>query len=222
METLKKFETMSQENLKLAKQEKELAKESLLVGKSEMKRAKARETLVKEELELARIKREWAEKKINLVIEKRNLKKKGYIDIEELDLKTEEETALYNQKVAIIQEQITQISSDTAYLERKIAKRIISLTDDKLDAAKERERLAKVQGKYAKDLNEKAPESKLSLDIEEITYQENALTKARNRIIDMENEIRLKQIELANLKKDLSTKLSEREKIRPITNKSEF
>ena len=57
------FETKSQENLKLAKQEKELAKDSLLVGKSETKRAKARESLVKEEMDLARIKREWAEKK---------------------------------------------------------------------------------------------------------------------------------------------------------------
>ena len=38
----------------------------------------------------------------------------------------------------------------------------------------------------------------------------------------VENEIKIKQIELANLKKDLAAKLSEREKIRPISNKSEF
>jgi hypothetical protein len=222
METINKYETMSQESLKLAKQEKELAKESLLVGKSEIKRAKAREMLVKEEMDLARIKREWAEKKINLVIEKRNLKKKGYIEIEEMDLKNEEEIALYNQKVAIVQEQIAKINTDIAYLERKIAKRIINLVDDKLDAADEREKLGKKQMQYVKDLKQKAAENKLSVDQADIASQENALNKARNTIIEVENEIRNKQIELANLKKDLSTKLSEREKIRPISNKSEF
>ncbi|MFX0026879.1 MAG: hypothetical protein ACFE8M_10760 [Candidatus Hermodarchaeota archaeon] len=222
MESIDKFEVMAQENLKLAKQEKELAKGSRLVGKSELKRAKARELLVKEELELARIKREWAEKKINLVIEKRNLKKKGYIEIEELDLKSEEESALYNQKIAIIQQQITEVSSDIAFLERKIAKKIINLVDDKLYAAKEREKLGKIQGNYAKDLKNKAPENKISIDKDQINKQEKLLSKARNTIIDEESDIRIKQNELSNLKKELSLKLSEREKIRHVTNKSDF
>ncbi|MFW9969494.1 MAG: hypothetical protein ACFFDF_04785 [Candidatus Odinarchaeota archaeon] len=222
MENSNKFEIMAQENLRIAKQEKSLAKDSKLVGKNELNRAKARELLVDKELNLAKIKREWAEKKINLVIDKRNLKKKGYIDIQEADLKSEEDTAIYNQKVAIIQQQIAQLNSDIAFLEKKIAKKIINLVADKIYAAKEREKLAKYQEVYVKDLKANSPENRLSQDLESIKYQEKALNKARNFIVEEETEINKKQIELANLKKQFSLKLSEREKIRPGQTNTDF
>ncbi|MFX1594353.1 MAG: hypothetical protein ACFFCL_16805 [Promethearchaeota archaeon] len=222
MEPINKFENMAQENFRIAKQEKALAKESKLVGKTELKRAKARELLVEKELELARIKRAWAEKKINLVVDKRNLKKKGYIEIQENDLNSEEKTALVNQKIAIIQQQIAQLNSDIAFLERKMAKKLINLVTDKLDAAKEREKLAKIQEIYVKDLKAKLPESKLLEDLDQIKNQEKALNKARSTIVEGETEINKKQIELSNLKKELSLKLSEREKIRPGQSNNEF
>ncbi|MFX0008989.1 MAG: hypothetical protein ACFE9R_01635 [Candidatus Hermodarchaeota archaeon] len=215
METINKFETMAQENLRIAKQEKALAKESKLVGEIELKRAKARESLVEKELELARIKRAWAEKKINLVIDKRNLKNKGYIGIQENDLKSEEKTALFSQKISIIQEQIAQLDSEVAFLEKKIAKKLINLVNDKLEAVKEREKLSKIQENYVKDLKTKVPEINLTKDLEMINNQEKALNKARSIIVEEETAINNKHNELANLKKELSLKLSEREKIRP-------
>jgi hypothetical protein len=214
MENIEKFEKMSQENQRIAQQEKDLAKQAKEVGKSEIKRAKAREALVDKEFELTKIKRAWAEKKINLVIEKRDLKKKGFFEVEDLDLKTEEEVALYNQKIAIIQEQIADLNRDIAFLEKRIAKRMITLVDDKLFASKEREKLAKTQETYVKTLKEKQTQDKISVAENDMKLQEKAVNKARNYITEEEMGINQLQNELSNLKKKLSQKLSEREKIR--------
>ena len=74
----------------------------------------------------------------------------------------------------------------------------------------------------AKDLKEKATEEKISSDKANISSQEVVLNKARNRIIEAESDIHIKQDELSNLKKDLADKLSEREKIRHVLIKDEF
>ena len=63
---------------------------------------------------------------------------------------------------------------------------------------------------------------KLNSDKEAILFQEKLLAKARNRIIEEESQIHMKQNELSNLKKDLAQKLSEREKIRHGLIKDEF
>jgi hypothetical protein len=216
MESIDKIEKIAQENQKISQEEKDLAKQSRNVGKSELKRARARELLVTKELDLTKIKRAWAEKKINLVIEKRDLKKKGYFEVEDLELKSEEDSAIYDQKVAIIQEQIAELNRDIAFLEKRIAKKMIALVDDKLYASKEREKLAKKQEAYAKALKEQQSQDKISIAGNDVKLQEKALNKARKFVEEEERDINARQNELANLKKKFSLKLSEREKIRHV------
>jgi chromosome segregation ATPase len=214
MEEISKIESMAQENSKLAVQEKELAKQSKEVAELELKRAKARETLAEKEFDLTKIKREWAEKKLNLYIQKIEIRKKGLVEFSDSDLKTEEEAAVYNQKVSEIQEEIAELNTETSTLEKKVAKTMLALAKDKIYAAEQREKLSKKQYEYVKMVKGNQPEHKISTAKSQIEIQQKDLVKARNYIVEKEMEIQGLQNELANLKKRLSNKLSIREKIR--------
>ncbi|MFX0060093.1 MAG: hypothetical protein ACFE85_10240 [Candidatus Hodarchaeota archaeon] len=221
MEDVKKIELMAEENSKLAIQEKQLAKQSKGVAQIELKRAKTRELLAEKEFELTKIKREWAEKKMNLFIQKTEVLKKGILDFSDADLKAEEAAASYNRRVAVIQEYIAKIHAETAGIEKKISKTMLNLTKDKIYAAEQREKLSKRQYEYIKAVKSNQPENKISNSKTLIENQEKELAKARKIIVEKEIEIQSLQNELANMKKKLSSKLSEREKIRPTGNFSE-
>jgi len=221
MEDVKKIESMAEENSNFAFQEKELARKSKEVAQSELKRAKTRETLAEKEFDLTKIKREWAEKKLNLFIQKTEVMKKGILEFSDADLKSEEAAASYNRRVAIIQEDIAKIHAETAGIEKDISKAMLNLAKDKIYAAEQRETLSKRQYEYIKAIKSNQPESKISNFKALIESHEKELAKARKIIVEKEMEIQDLQNDLANLKKKLSTKLAEREKIRPTGNFSE-
>ncbi|MFX0106212.1 MAG: hypothetical protein ACFE75_12095, partial [Candidatus Hodarchaeota archaeon] len=85
----------------------------------------------------------------------------------------------------------------------------------KLDEAKQRKNLAKKQFAYVKLVNSNAPGEKVTKAQEAYLKQQKNLTKLETDALEINKEAMEKQNKLANLKKELSEKLSEREKIRP-------
>ena len=213
MAEVKNVERLAEENSNIAKSEKESASELKALAKQTLKMAKAREMLVKNEIDLAKIRERLAEKSKKLVESKEKVKEllKFGNDI----LKAEKIQAIYNEKVAEIQTKIAEIQAKYANVEVEIAEVKIKLANKKFDEAKERDNLAKKQLVYVKLVNTNAPGEKISKAEQAYLKIQKDLTKFETDAMEINKNIVGKQNKLADLKKELSEKLSEREKIRP-------
>ena len=80
--------------------------------------------------------------------------------------------------------------------------------------AHERNNLAKKQLQYIKLARGNASENKITNAEQKYKDQGERVWKFRDKIIKKENQMKSNENELANLKKQLSIKLSEREKIK--------
>ncbi len=218
MEEVKNVESMAIENSKIAKDEKFKAEAMKKLTKQEVKRAKAREMLVKNEIELAKIRENLAEESKKLVERKEKVKK--ILNFSEASLKAELNQAVYNEKVAEVQKDVAEIQRKITHTETEITEVNLKLVRKKLNEAKGRSNLAKKQFVYVKLVNANAPGEKVGKAEEVYLKLQKHLTKFETDAMEINKEMVEKQNKLANLKKQLSEKLAEREKIRPIDSSS--
>ena len=88
------------------------------------------------------------------------------------------------------------------------------LADETMTVANNRNKLAKIQLKYVKIYKANAPKEKISKVEQELNHHQKVLIEARDEVINRTKNIKEKENKLADLKRELSIKLSEREKIR--------
>jgi len=213
MEEVKNVERLAIENSRIAKDEKAKAEEMKLSAKQEVKRAKAREMLVKTEIELAKIREKLAERSRKLV--ERKEKVKNLLKFSEATLLTELSQAHYNENVAEIQKEVAEIQRKIANAETEIVEVNLKHANKKLYESKERGNLAKKQFAYVKLVDSNAADEKVAKAEEAYLNQQNDLVKFDTDTLKINKNLVEKQNKLANLKKELSEKLGEREKIRP-------
>jgi hypothetical protein len=215
VENAENLRIKSQKNLDIAINEKLICQESKITVKQEFKSAKAREVLVRNEIELANLKKKLAEKSKNLVERKGEVK--GILNFSNNTLKSEEDYAIYNEKIAGIKKTIAEVQRKIAFLDKQIAEAELKIIKEKLNVAKEREILSKYQLNYAKLIKMSATNEKLTIGGKECIKQQQILNKAIKNVAGKSIEIRKKEDKLADLKKELSEKFAERGKIRPPT-----
>ena len=218
MEEIKNVERLAEENSDIAGHEKDAAIEMKALAKQTVKRAKAREMLVKTEIELAIIRKRLAGKSKKLV--ERKEKAKILLKFTDDILKAEKHQAIYNENVAEVQTEIAEIQRKIAHVETEISEVDVKVANNKLYEAKERGNLAKKQFAYVKLANTNAPGEKISKAEEAYLRIQKQFTKFEKDALELNKNISIKQNKLADLKKELSVKLSEREKIRPLSNSS--
>ena len=129
-------------------------------------------------------------------------------------MKNESDYASYYKRLAINSSEIANIHKKTASDEENIAKLKIKLANDKINLAHERSDLAKKQFQYIKLVRGNASDNKITNTEQKYKDQGEKVWKIRDDLIIKENEIKDRENKLANLKKELSLKLSEREKIK--------
>ncbi|MFX0083224.1 MAG: hypothetical protein ACFE94_15880 [Candidatus Hodarchaeota archaeon] len=217
MENVENLDIKAQKNLDIAEDEKSIYHDSKITFKQELKSAKARELLVKNEIELAKLKQKLAEKSKKLVERKGEVK--DILNFSNNNLKSEEDYAIYNEKIAVIKKTIAEVQRQIAYLDKQIAEEELKIIKEKLNVAKEREKLARNQLNYAKLVKISATNEKLTKAENLCIKQQKMLNKAIKNVYRKSVEIRVNEDKLADLKKELSEKLAEREKIRPPTTK---
>ncbi|MFW9824141.1 MAG: hypothetical protein ACFFE4_14450 [Candidatus Thorarchaeota archaeon] len=181
--------------------------------KQELKSAKARELLAKSEIKLANLKQILAERSKNLIERKENVK--DILNFSNNNLKSEEDYANYNLKIAEIKKSVAEVQSKIAYLDKQISEQELKIINDKFEVAKEREILSKKQLNFVKLVKISALRGKLAKAEEAYLNQQKKLNEAIRTVIKKTTEIRIKEDKLADLKKELSEKLAQREKIRP-------
>jgi len=217
MENAENLEIKAQKNLDIAENEKLIYKDSKITVNQELKSAKAREVLAKNEIELANLKQILAEKSKKLVERKGEVK--DILNFSNNNLKSEEEYAIYNEKIAGIKKTIAEVQRKIAYLDKQIAEEELKIIKEKLNVAKEREILGKNLSNYAKLTKISTTNEKLTKAENLCIKQQKMLNKAIKNVFGKSVEIRRKEDKLADLKKELSEKLAEREKIRPPSTK---
>ncbi len=212
MEDIENIEKIANENLILAENEKNLLNDVKSFAQKEIKKAKARENLVRNEIELAEIREEYAKKSKVFLVEKEKLK--SLLDLSEGNLKYEENQAIYNTKVALAQKKIAEIHKKIASIELKIADERLVIYRIRLNKVKARSELGKYQLKYVKLVNNDAPEVKSTRVKTICEEQQVKIKKLDKELYEKYSEITNLQNKLADLKKELSFAINEREKIR--------
>jgi len=213
MENAENLEIIAQKNLDIAENERLIYKDSKMKVKQDLKSAKAREILVKNEIELAKLKLRLAEKSKKLVERKGEVK--DILDFSNNNLKNEEDYVIYNVKIAGIKKSIAEVQRKISYLDREIAEEELKIIKEKLNVVKEREILGKKQFNYVKLMKISAPSEKLTKAEKDYLDQQKELNEAIKDVYKKSIEIKKKEDKLADLKKELSEKLAQREKIRP-------
>jgi len=215
---MEEIENIANENSKIAKDEMLKAEEMQRLVKLEIKRAKAREILVENELELAKIRENLADKSKRLV--ERKEKVKTLLKFSKETLINELIQAHYNEQIAEIQKEGAEIQKKIANIETNIAEVKEKFITKKISEANQRKNLAKKQLLYVKLVKTNDSDEKIVNTQKVFLKQQTDLSKIETEANKINKNIVDKQLELANLKKQLSEKLGEREKIRPIISNS--
>ncbi|MFW9822865.1 MAG: hypothetical protein ACFFE4_08025 [Candidatus Thorarchaeota archaeon] len=213
MENDKNLEIIAQKNLDIAEYEKLIYKESKIVVKQELKSTKARALLAKNEIKLAKLKQILAEKSKKLNEIKGNAK--DILNFSNNNLKNEEDYTIYNLKIAEIKKAIAEVQRKIASLEKQKSEVELKIIKEKLEVAKERELLGNRQLNFVKLLKKSTPNGKLAKAKETYLNQQKKLNKAIREVYKKSIEIRRNEDKLADFKKELSEKLTLRERIRP-------
>ncbi|MFX0021811.1 MAG: hypothetical protein ACFE9S_05760 [Candidatus Hermodarchaeota archaeon] len=217
IEIVENIEIKAQNNLDIAEKEKLICRDSKTTAKQMLKSAKARENLAKNEIDLAKLKQRLAEKSKKLVESKMYVK--DILEFSNNNLKNEEDYAIYNFHIAGIKKNNAEVQIRIAQLERQIAEEELKVINKKIHVAKERDLLGKKQFNYAKLLKITAASEKLTSAEEEFKIQQKKLNEAIKSVYKKSIQIREREDNLADLKKELSEILAQREKIRPPSGK---
>lgn len=214
-EDLKKLELIANENLKLAEDEKDHVKLLNNAIINEIKRAKARKEFAQKELKLNGIREELVETYTKLIEKKRELVEKELINMNNKEIEVELDFSKYTELISKIQIEIAEIQYKIAELEVEIADQKSLIAYERNYVANDRIDMANKIFSYIKAIKKGKSEKKIStLQEEYLAIQETITANRKDIFKDLE---KLKGIEniLIDLKKELSIKLAEREKIRP-------
>ncbi len=217
IENVENIEIKAQNNLDIAEKEKLICRELKNAAKQMLKSAKARENLAKNEIDLAKLKQRLAKKNKKLVESKMYVK--DILGFSNNNLKNEEDYAIYNFQIAEIKRNYAEVQTRIAQLERQLVEEELKVVSKKLHVAIERGLLGKIQFNYVKLLKITAPSEKLTSAEAEIKKQQKKLNGAIKSVYKQSIQITEKENNLADLKKDLSEILTQREKIRPPSTK---
>jgi len=211
---IKQLEKAAKENSEISKQEKELGQSLKKTVKLELKRAKLMLNLAKRKLETAIARENTAKLNHNLAEKKLNIKKDGIMNIPESDLKIERDTAVYNQKIAENQIKLSKLNKKRADAEKNISLQKLNFAKKILEVAKKRQILSKKQYAYVDALNSGDPERIKKSEGVFLSSQKD-LVKARKKLAVKDEEIKIMQTNLANLKNRFVEKEADNEKISP-------
>ncbi len=184
------------------------------LSKLTLKRSQAREKFFKKELEMAKIKREMADSAKNYIKMKQQLKEIGASEVSEEEIKREKNNAIYNDQMAKNQIELAEINTKIVKLEQEIAKEKGDLAREQQNVAMTRETLAKKQMAYIKIVNENQPQERILAAEKEYTKVQKLLIEDKKAKLKQENRVKERENKLADLRKEYSAKLAEREKIR--------
>ncbi|MFX1394667.1 MAG: hypothetical protein ACFFAH_13990 [Promethearchaeota archaeon] len=214
-EELKNLELIANENIELAQKEKNYVKQLNITIINELKRAKARKEFAQKELKLNIIREDLIDVYNKLIKKKKDLKEQELLGINDKEIEIETDFSKYLDLIAKIQSEIAQIQFKIAENEIKIANKKSLIAYERNYIANERFELSNKINDYIKAVRRGKSEKKISkLQDKYLTIQET-LIKNRKDIFSDLNNLKKMENELIDLKKDLSTKLIEREKIRP-------
>jgi len=217
MKDIERIRNIAQENLGIAIAEMELAKSIKAMAKKAKEKVSARLNYMKKESGLAKMGKNMAQK-ARALAEKRVkilllLQDKGILSITDEELKREREFAHYHEQVAKVRNELAQINEKIAESENEIAENKIEFSNAKMDVAKSREKLAKIQFNYVKAVVENTVEEKiLEIEHDEINRKKN-LFHEQKELMNKENHLRVKENKLNDLRKKLSVKLDEFQRI---------
>ena len=215
MEDLDKLQITAKSNLELAIKEKELAKNFNITGVSELKRAKIRRELAEKNIKLNARRKDLGEKYEELLEKKSQNINNEALEFSIEEIQFEKDYADYIMLITNIQTEIAEIQLMIADSELDIASEKIKISHETEYAAKEREKLGNMQLAYIKAVLDKKSENKISKLEEKYIMIQETLNKDRKDILEDLKTLKQKEVKLADLKKQLSLKLSEREKVRP-------
>ncbi|MFX1297736.1 MAG: hypothetical protein ACFFD2_23175 [Promethearchaeota archaeon] len=214
MEDLIQIEKAAEEHLTIAGIEKNLSNKMKSLAKSELKQSKANETLAQKEFDLAKIRKEFAETNIDLVDHKLKIRQGGVLQFKEDEIKNNVNISIYNGKLAQIHEKFADVNKKIADLEKIIAEKRESIAYLILNVARIRVILARKQFVYIKSVRNQLMQEKIIKVEKEIETLSKDLFNERIKLKTQEEEIKKKENKLAELNKEASLILSEREKIR--------
>ena len=214
IEEIENIEYLAEENSKIAEEQMLKAEEMQLLVKLEVKRTKARELLVENELELAKLREKLAERSKKLVEKKEKVK--ALLKFYKEALINELIQANYNEQIAEIQKEEAAIQKRIAEIETNIAEVKDKLINKKIHEAQARKNLVKRQIVYAQLVKTNDSDEKITNARKSYIKQQDEISRIEADANKINKNIVEKQLELADLKKKLSTILGEREKIRPI------
>ena len=209
-------------NLSLAKTERENAKNLKFLGKDELVRAKAREKLMESDLKVAKRREDMAEHTKKLVEKKIKIKESGLYNFSEDALKRQKDYVKFLVNISKSQKEIAEINEKIAIIEREIAQAKINQADLRNKLADIREKLGKKQLDFIKTVNKGESEEKQSTAESEYLKIEKRLIETKKEHLGREQKIRKKQVKLADIKAELSKKISQQSKIVPISRPAEI
>ncbi len=204
----------TEQNLKLSLYEKDLARKLKDLAKAEIARAKAKELLMKKELKLEESRKEVAEKRMKLVEKKLEIQKSGILKFSDEQLASEKNSAIYHENLSINQKEIAKINKKISEIEVEIAKQKVKLAEEKMDVGKVRGKLSEKQSAYVKAVDGGQPDEKVLKAKDEYRKYEEKLEEEIADVFKKEEDIKGRENKLADIKKQLSEKMAEREKIR--------
>lgn len=207
---------MANKSLIIAQQEKEVAIIEKKISNEEVNRARARIRLAQNQEKLAELSLKLKEK--NLILIENKIKNMKLLKFLEEQLDKEKRLALYDENIAKAQLKMADIHKKIAGVERIIASLRMKIAGDKIRISNERGKLGKKMLVYVKAVRSGSQEQKIRKLESNYQNQNNILNEAKKKIIDKKEAIKNKQIKLSHLKKELAEIISDRAKIRPISN----
>jgi hypothetical protein len=206
-EPITKFQ--AEENLKLAEEEKIIAKISTKIYLLELKKAKYQEDIMKLEYELVDLKENMAKKLIDLISHNKEAKNKGLTTYLEEELQIGLISAEKLSKKAKVKRIIADLKKKIADEDEKILSDRVKISKEKLDAAQIRSDLGKTQLIYINIAPEPANEEKKRNVVNICITMEKTLIKAKHEIIQKEVDIVKREGKITAMKKVLAEKYTE-------------
>ncbi|MBN1802850.1 MAG: hypothetical protein JW891_15175 [Candidatus Lokiarchaeota archaeon] len=216
MEDLSKIELEAKINLELGLKEKEMGEKLNTIGISEFKRAKVRKELAHKDFSLNRKRKEFSNDLQDLVEQKLELFKKNDLEFPKEEIEIERNIFKYFNILSEVQIQIAETQLEIAEKEFKISKERLKTAYETIYTAKERIELSKKQSNYIKSIKAKKPKKKIQKLNDNITIMSETILRDREDILKDLALIQQHEIELLELKKKLSSKLEQRERMRPV------
>ncbi len=208
------IETFAADNLELADDDEKIAKKIKKLAKSELKISKILNLLTKTESKLNKLSVEIAESIKDSVEKKMVILKKGILRLPEEEIKQEIKDSLYTGKVALVQSILTDLNRKKAGLEQDIAIQRNNYADEKINFAKKQRNYSEKLREYINSIKRESSQELTSQIKQECDNIKGSLIESKKAVKIIEINIKNLVGKLASLEKEMSSKISDLEKIR--------